>query len=227
MTGGDDPRALVSCRRLSKAFLDGETTRLVLHGLDFDLQRAEVLCVRGRSGSGKSTLLNLVAGLISADTGTLVFRYDERARPYAAMSDSELRAIRRRHIGYLFQFFNLLPTLTVAENVCLPLDLNDRPDLRERALGRLEEMGLGPRADAYPHALSGGEQQRVAVARALAHEPALLLADEPTGNLDADNARLVADVLWREVRASGCAMLIATHDDALAARSDAQLLLDG
>jgi len=130
-------------------------------------------------------------------------------------------------MGYVFQFFNLVPTLTVRENVLLPLELNRRLDLRSRALDRLYGLGLEDRAQAFPDELSGGERQRVAIARALAHEPRLVLADEPTGNLDAENAGVVADLLWREVRAVDGALLLASHDVDIAARADRVIEIGG
>lgn len=210
-----------------KAFADGGSRRSVLRDFDLMLEAGEVVALCGPSGSGKTTVLNLAAGLILPDTGSIRVRRgaDELALE-ALDADARVR-YRRACIGYVFQFFNLVPTLTVRENVLLPLELNARGDLREGALARLDALGLGDRAEDFPEVLSGGERQRVAIARALAHEPAIVLADEPTGNLDAEQAAVVADLLWREVRAAGGAMLIATHDDAIAARADRVVHLRG
>jgi putative ABC transport system ATP-binding protein len=211
---------ILRVREVSKAFVDGRDRRRVLDGVSFDLCAGEVIVLRGPSGSGKTTLLNLVAGLLEADSGTLLLTAANREYALHQQDETQRTRTRRTHMGYVFQFFNLVPTLTVRENVLLPLELNRRLDLRARALQRLDGLGLGDRADDFPDQLSGGERQRVAIARALAHEPRLVLADEPTGNLDAENAELVADLLWREVRAANGALLLATHDADIAARAD-------
>ncbi len=218
---------VLEVRGVTKAFADGTGVRRVLAGLDLDLHAGEVVALRGPSGSGKTTLLNLVAGLIPLDGGTMRLRVAEGVLDLHAMDPAALTRVRRAHMGYVFQFFNLVPTLTVRENVLLPLELNRRWELRARALERLEALGLGDRADAFPDVLSGGERQRVAIARALAHAPALVLADEPTGNLDADNAGRVAHLLWQQVRESGSALLVATHDPEIAARADRTVEIGG
>ena len=163
----------------------------------------------GRSGSGKSTLLNLIAGIDRPTAGTVAVNGTDLTR-----LDEEARTrFRRRHIGFVFQFFNLIPLLTVEENLLLPLDLNGRADADgvTRARGLLERVGLAGRGDSFPERLSGGEQQRVAIARALIHDPALILADEPTGNLDADTAAGVLDLLDALAREAGRTVLMATH----------------
>jgi putative ABC transport system ATP-binding protein len=205
---------------LSKTYADGQGRRRVLHDVTLTLGAGEVMALRGPSGSGKTTLLNLVAGLVEADAGTLRLSVGGDVLALHSFDETARTAVRRVHMGYVFQFFNLVPTLTVTENVLLPLELNRRADLTERALQRLEGLGLGDRRDAFPGQLSGGERQRVAIARALAHEPALVLADEPTGNLDADNAEAVAELLWREVRRLDGALIVATHDTSIARRAD-------
>ncbi len=205
---------------LTKSYADGRGRRRVLSAVDLTLDAGEVVALRGPSGSGKTTLLNLVAGLLTPDAGHLRLRVDGNLRSLETLDDTARTAVRRAHIGYVFQFFNLVPTLTVRENVLLPLELNRRADLTGSALERLAGLGLGDRGDAFPEELSGGERQRVAIARALAHQPALVLADEPTGNLDAVNAERVAELLWREVRAVGGALIVATHNAEIAARAD-------
>jgi putative ABC transport system ATP-binding protein len=211
---------ILRVREVSKTFVDGRHRRRVLEGVSFDLRAGEVIVLRGPSGSGKTTLLNLVAGLLEPDSGTLQLTVADGEFALHQQDEAQRTRVRRAHMGYVFQFFNLVPTLTVRENVLLPLELNRRLDLRARALQRLEGLGLGDRGHDFPDQLSGGERQRVAIARALAHEPRLVLADEPTGNLDAENADLVADLLWREVRAVRGALLLATHDADIAARAD-------
>ena len=218
---------ILQVRDVSKAFVDGRDRRRVLEGLSFELHAGEVVVLRGPSGSGKTTLLNVVAGLLEADAGSLRLAVGPREFPLHELDEAARTRVRRAHMGYVFQFFNLVPTLTVRENVLLPLELNRRLDLRSRALDRLYGLGLEDRAQAFPDELSGGERQRVAIARALAHEPRLVLADEPTGNLDAENAAIVADLLWREVRAVDGALLLASHDADIAARADRVIEIGG
>lgn len=211
---------VLSAAGLGKRFADGRGDRQVLADLNLDVRRGEIVALLGPSGSGKTTLLNLAAGLLDADAGQL-WLHDENGRHELSALDVRQRArLRRARVGYVFQFFNLVPTLTVRENVLLPLQLNRRPDLVGRALGRLQALGMAPHLDAFPEALSGGERQRTAIARALAHEPLLVLADEPTGNLDADNAVRVVTLLWQEVRALDSALLVATHDERIASQAD-------
>lgn len=204
---------------------DGARIRHILRGVSFRLAPGQVAAVWGPSGSGKTTLLNLIGGLLRPDAGTIrvaVSDPTDRRREVAvhALSSAERLRYRRRHVGFVFQFLNLLPTLTVEENVLLPLELNGLRDRADGALGRLDALGIADLARRFPDALSGGEQQRVAIARALAHAPALVLADEPTGNLDADNAARVADSLWEQVREARAGLVLATHNERLAQRAD-------
>jgi putative ABC transport system ATP-binding protein len=197
----------------------------VLRAVNAEFRRGEYVALFGRSGSGKTSLLNLLGGLDVPASGEIVIdgvtlnRLDEHRRTM----------FRRRHIGFVYQFFNLLPTLTVAENILLPLELNAAPKAARRsALALLDEIGLGRRADSYPDRLSGGEQQRVALVRALAHDPSLVLADEPTGNLDDRTGEEVLDLLDRVVRARGKTLLMVTHSTDVARRADRVLhLQDG
>lgn len=203
--------AFIRFRGVSKSYIEGETSaaRRVLHEADFSMQRGEIVVVVGRSGSGKSTLLNLLSGIDAADAGTI----SVAGRDIGTLPERERTLFRREHIGFVFQFFNLLPMLTVEENVLLPLELNRRAAANDRqtALELLAEVGLADRAGAFPDRLSGGEQQRVAIVRALAHNPALILADEPTGNLDAETGTQVLNLLDRLVRRTGKTMVMATH----------------
>ena len=196
----------VRLRGVGKAYSDGSTRHDVLSGIDLDVAPGELVALLGPSGSGKSTLLNIMAGLDEPDSGTVTVS----GQDLGAMSERGRTLLRRRDIGFVFQFFNLVPTLTVLENVLLPLELVGR---RNPAVARslLERVGLAGRADAFPEELSGGEQQRIAIARALAHRPRLLLADEPTGNLDSATGSRVLDLLTGLVAEQGTAMVIATH----------------
>ncbi len=203
-----------------KGFGDGARHRRVIDDFSLEVAAGESVALCGPSGSGKSTLLNLMAGLVPVDAGTLILGHDSRSHDLSRLGESERTALRRRAVGYVFQFFNLVPTLTVLENVALPLALNQLGQRVPEARQRLEALGLGDRLDAYPEMLSGGEQQRVAIARALAHEPAIVLADEPTGNLDARHSEEVAQALFAEARRLGSALVVATHSAAVAERAD-------
>jgi putative ABC transport system ATP-binding protein len=197
----------------------------VIEQLSFSLAAGDVLALTGPSGSGKSTLLNLLAGTLVAERGELTVVTPSGAISLSRLGEAARTRYRRAHVGYVFQFFNLIPTLTVRENVLLPLELNGREDLAGRALDRLDALGMDQRLDDFPEHLSGGERQRTAIARALAHEPTLVLADEPTGNLDAANAQRVAEMLISQTRALGSALILATHDDRVAQRADQILRL--
>lgn len=213
----------VRIRNLCRSFTEGEQRHDVIHDLDLDVATGQTVALRGRSGSGKSTLLNLISGIDIADAGDI----EVGGKSITGMTETERTLYRREHIGFVYQAFNLVPTLTVANNVRLVLELNgvprDRADIRIGEL--LEAVGLGNRADSYPDVLSGGEQQRVAIARALSHEPPLVLADEPTGNLDDATASAILALLDRLVRQAGKTMIIATHSAAVAANSDRVLEL--
>lgn len=216
---------VIQARGLCKNYQDGDRTIEVIRDLDLTLDAGECLAITGPSGSGKSTLLNLLAGLITCDQGELDLRLGSASFALHAVNERERTRMRRRYVGYVYQFFNLVPTLTVHENVRLPARLNRRRDLDARASSLLDRFGLGDRLDVFPEVLSGGEQQRVAVARALLLQPPLLLADEPTGNLDADNSDLVASLLFDTAKQMGVSLVVATHSEAIAARADKHLTL--
>jgi putative ABC transport system ATP-binding protein len=208
---------------LSKSYREGETRHDVLKALSVDIMQGETVALRGRSGSGKSTLLNLVSGIDAPDAGRIVIG----GHDLTGMTEADRTRFRRRHIGFIYQAFNLVPTISVGDNVRLVLELNDvsGPMARDRIDYLLQAVGLLDRADSFPDVLSGGEQQRVAIARALAHEPGLLLADEPTGNLDDRTAEGVMALLERLVRQEGRTMLIATHSATVADRADRRMEL--
>ncbi len=210
---------------LCKTYSDGADVRPVIEQLSFALSAGEVLALTGPSGSGKSTLLNLLAGTLVAEQGELTVLTPAGEIAPGRLDDAGRTLFRRNHVGYVFQFFNLIPTLTVRENVLLPLELTGQEGLTDRAIERLDVLGMNHRLDDFPEHLSGGERQRTAIARALAHEPALVLADEPTGNLDASNAQRVAEMLISETRALGSTLVLATHDERVARRADQILRL--
>lgn len=200
---------LVQITGLQKSFEEAGKTRLVLREVNTSFARGEFVVLLGKSGSGKSTLLNLLGGIDSPSTGQITVAGIE----LTGLPEHARTLFRRKHIGFIFQFYNLLPTLTVGENVLLPLELNGKTGRadQERAWSLLERVGLADRRDSYPDRLSGGEQQRVAIARALVHDPLLILADEPTGNLDSDTGRIVLELLDSLTRQAGKNLIMATH----------------
>lgn len=211
-----DASPALECRRLSKAYGSG---RVVLDGLDFALGAGEFVAIMGDSGVGKSTLLNLIAGLESADSGEVLID----GAPISRLNDDAATRLRRQKLGFVFQAFHVLPHLTLAQNVAVPLLLNGMPPAP--ALAMLAAVGLDGRGDDLPRQLSGGELQRVAIARALVHRPRLLLADEPTGNLDPQTAHEVLALLREETKATGAATMMVTHSEAAAAFADRVLIL--
>ncbi len=215
---------VVELNDVSKSYAEGDAVREVLSGVRLSLHPGEFVVLLGRSGSGKSTLLNLISGIDLPSRGTV--RVD--GRELVSLSEHQRTLLRRERIGFIFQAFNLLPTLTVEENIRLPLELTGRdgPDSHGRVRELLDRVGLGNRAASFPDRLSGGEQQRVAVARALAHAPSLLLADEPTGNLDEQTGRKVLDLLEGLTRQERACALIVTHDPGLVERADRVLAME-
>ena len=209
---------LIELRGVTKAYREGDVERAVLRGVDVSIRRGEVCVLVGRSGSGKSTLLNLIGGIDVPTEGEIVVD----GLRVAHASETVRTMFRRHHVGFVFQFFNLIPTLTVEENLRLPLELNGctGQTARARVGDLLGEVGLADRRDTFPEHLSGGEQQRVAVARALIHEPLLVLADEPTGNLDLDTGRQVLSLLDRLTRQAGRTMVMATHNPEVVGLAD-------
>lgn len=202
-------------RSLSKVY-EGPRRRVVLQGVDLQLAAGEYVAIMGESGIGKSTLLNLIAGLDQPDGGSVTLDGQDLAR----LPDDVLTRMRRSHMGFVFQAFHVLPYLSVYQNVALPLALLrvDARNQAQRVQRMLDAVGLGERAGSMPRELSGGELQRVAIARALVHEPALLLADEPTGNLDAHTGEHVYELMLELNREMGTSLVLVTHDTKLASR---------
>jgi putative ABC transport system ATP-binding protein len=215
---------LIHIHSLNKTYQDGDVFHQVLRGVELQVAKGECIALLGRSGSGKSTLLNLLAGIDRPDAGEVRVDGEDLHR----LPERERTLFRRRHIGFVYQFFNLIPTLSVAENIRLPMELNgwNEPRMSARVRGLLSELGLEGRGEEPPDRLSGGEQQRVAIARALAHEPSLLLADEPTGNLDAETGRQMLDLLRRKGREAGRTLVIVTHSLEVARSADRLLRLE-
>lgn len=215
---------MLSVRNLSKRF-SGPRSKTVLAGVSLDLAQGEYIAVMGESGIGKSTLLNLIAGLDRPDAGNVSLGGTD----LGALDDDALTVLRRRHMGFVFQAFHILPYLSVAQNVALPLALNGVPDahMQVRVARMLAGVGLGEHATSMPRELSGGETQRVAIARALVHRPRLVLADEPTGNLDPESAAQVLELLRRCVKEEGAAGILITHSRAAAATADRIYMLSG
>jgi putative ABC transport system ATP-binding protein len=209
---------MVRLSGVSKSFEEGGRQRPVLRGLDLTIEKGECIVILGRSGSGKTTLLNLMSGIDQPDSGSVEVAGHELSK----MNERDRTMFRRRRIGFIFQFFNLIPTLTVEENLLLPLELRGDVTEKERkaALGWLDAVGLADRAGGYPDRLSGGEQQRVAIARALSHDPDLLLADEPTGNLDLETGRRVLDLLDKLAEETGKTMVMVTHSNEVVGLAD-------
>jgi putative ABC transport system ATP-binding protein len=215
---------LIRLEHVSKSYEEGAETRSVLRDTSVTIAAGELVAIRGRSGSGKSTLLNLLAGLDVPTTGDVFVEGSCINR----LSARDRTVFRRDRLGFVFQFFNLIPTLTVLENVQLPAELAGagQKAAADRARGLLEAMGLADRSSQFPDRLSGGEQQRVAIARALIQDPRLVLADEPTGNLDDATGQLVLDLLDRVTRKAGKTLVLVTHSREVAARADRVLTIE-
>ena len=212
---------MIALRGVSKTVPSGSGTLTILHPLDLVVPARQVMAITGPSGSGKSTLLGLIAGLDSPSTGQIAIDGTD----ITSLDEDALARLRGRRIGFVFQFFHLLPSLTALENVLIPMEIAGVSGARARATALLQEVGLSERGHHYPSQLSGGEQQRVAIARALANEPPLLLADEPTGNLDSATGHHIIDLLLAINRSRGTTLVLVTHDPELAAVADAAIAL--
>ncbi len=214
MKAPSQPEPAIALAGVNLSLGQGAARVHILKGIDLNIGRGEAIGLIGPSGSGKSTLLMVMAGLERADAGKVTVAGEE----LGALNEDALARFRGRNVGIVFQSFHLIPTMTALENVAVPLELAGVTDANERAQGELESVGLGQRIHHYPAQLSGGEQQRVAVARALAPNPAILVADEPTGNLDEDTGRQIVDLLFAGHEKRGTTLVLVTHDPALAQR---------
>lgn len=209
----------IQLKDISKSFVEGGKSRVVLDRLNAEFDQGQLSIILGKSGSGKSTILNLISGIDTPDQGQILIG----EKKVSAMTDYERTLFRRHHIGFVFQFFNLIPTLTVLENVMLiqELDGMGTRENREKAIQILDQVGLADRQDTTPENLSGGEQQRTAIARALAHNPTIILADEPTGNLDHETGSLVMEMMLKLTRDLGKTLIMATHSAEVTNLADA------
>jgi len=211
-------------RQLVHSYREGKQKRPVLTGLNLIVDKGECVALLGRSGSGKSTLLNLMAGIDLPDSGEIYIQGENLTR----LSEKQRTLFRRRRIGFVYQFFNLIPTLTAGENIALPLELNALAEdaIEARVTELLLQVGLADRSDAFPDQLSGGEQQRIAIARALAHRPTVILADEPTGNLDAATGDSVLHLLTQLSRSIEQTLIMVTHSREVAGVADRVVVLE-
>ncbi|HTP46692.1 MAG TPA: ATP-binding cassette domain-containing protein [Casimicrobiaceae bacterium] len=217
------PDSIIRTKALSKTVLSGDSPLTILDGVTFAVERGETVAILGASGSGKTTLLGLLAGLDRPSAGEIWLG----DRALNGLSEDDRAALRQRWVGFVFQSFQLLPALTALENVMLPLELAGARDAPSRAMSWLERVGLAGRLTHYPKQLSGGEQQRVAIARAFAGEAQILMADEPTGNLDGATGAEVAEVMFRLNRERGTTLLLVTHDPVIASRCARRVSLAG
>ncbi len=213
---------VLEARQITKTVASPEGSLTILADVSLSVRAGETLAIVGASGAGKSTLLALLAGLDSPSSGQVLIAGADLTQ----LDEDGRAAIRARHVGFVFQSFHLIPSLTAIENVMLPLELGNRPDARATAGKALDQVGLTPRAAHYPKQLSGGEQQRVAIARAFVTRPAVLFADEPTGNLDTATGQRITDLLFDLNHGSGSTLVLVTHDRSLAARCDRIFELD-
>ncbi len=214
MTGNSQAGPAIALAGVNLSLGQGAARVHILKDIDLNIESGEAVGLVGPSGSGKSTLLMIMAGLERADTGTVAVAGEDLSK----LDEDALARFRGRHVGIVFQSFHLIPTMTALENVAVPLELAGRADAQARAREELTAVGLADRLDHYPAQLSGGEQQRVAVARALAPNPAIVVADEPTGNLDEDTGRQIIELLFAGHERRGTTLVLVTHDTALAAR---------
>ena len=212
---------MIKIENITKTVTSGSESLTILDDISFDIDGGQFVALTGASGSGKSTLLGLIAGLDSPSAGRILIDGEDVTK----MSEDDLATVRSEKIGFIFQSFHLIPSLTAVENIMIPIEIRGGRDAKDQALKLLDDVGLSERGHHYPHQLSGGEQQRVAIARAFANRPAILLADEPTGNLDSKNGAHIFDLMTELHRQNNVTLVMVTHDTALAARADRRVVL--
>lgn len=215
--------SILAIHNLSKIYQSGSRKLTVLENVNFEIQSGETISIVGPSGSGKTTLLGLCAGLDSGTSGSVVLN----GQALEKLNEDQRAAVRNKDVGFIFQNFQLLSTLTALENVMVPLELKKRKDAKEKALELLEKVGLKDRATHYPTQLSGGEQQRVSIARAFANEPKILFADEPTGNLDTETGEMIERLIFDLNKEKGTTLILVTHDLELAAKTQRIIHIKG
>jgi putative ABC transport system ATP-binding protein len=215
--------SILSVNQVSKIYQSGSRKLTVLDNVDFSIEAGDSVAIVGPSGSGKTTLLGLCAGLDYATSGSVVLN----GNALEELSEDQRAEVRNQHVGFIFQNFQLLPTLTALENVMVPLELKKRKDAKGKAMELLEKVGLADRATHYPTQLSGGEQQRVSIARAFANEPKILFADEPTGNLDTETGEMIENLIFDLNRQNGTTLILVTHDPELAKKTNKIIRIKG
>jgi putative ABC transport system ATP-binding protein len=204
--------SLITLNNIHLQYQNGSRITEVIKGVSLDIKNQETLAIVGKSGSGKTSLIMLMAGLEKTSSGSIIFQN----KTISQMTENELSHYRQKNVGIIFQSFYLIPNYTALENVALSLEINFQPNSLELAKDLLIKLGLGHRLEHYPSQLSGGEQQRVAIARAIAMKPKLILADEPTGNLDSENSQMIADILFKYIKEEKSSLIMVTHDPKLA-----------
>ena len=216
--------ALLKVQNVYLSYTSGSNQVKVLQGINLDVNSSESISVMGESGSGKTSLIMLISGLERVSSGSIIFQ----DRDITKLSEDELAELRRKHIGIVFQSYYLIPNYSALENVCLTLEINKEKNIETKAKEILDRFGLKERFNNLPSQLSGGEQQRVAIARSLVVKPSLILADEPTGNLDSENSKMISDMLINYVREENSSLVLVTHDDNLASRAQRKIkITDG
>jgi putative ABC transport system ATP-binding protein len=217
----------IQLHKISKHYREGNNKQIILDNIDVSIEKGEVVALIGPSGSGKTTLLNVLSGIDEPDTGEMLIGDKEQQINLMHMNEEQRTLFRRHSIGFIFQFFNLIPTLTVEENIQFPLELCERlnQNTKKDVITLLQKLHIEHKKDQYPDYLSGGEQQRVAIARAIIHRPGILLADEPTGNLDDETGQQVMDILLALAREYQMTLLIVTHSQDVAQQADRVLAL--
>jgi putative ABC transport system ATP-binding protein len=214
---------ILQLQHVGKTYLSGNQQLTVLDQINFSLEAGTTLAIVGPSGSGKTTLLGLCAGLDKPSSGSVILQHQH----LELLNEDALATIRNQYVGFIFQNFQLMPTLTALENVMVPLELRGEKQVKQRSMALLDKVGLADRSHHYPAQLSGGEQQRIAIARAFANKPAILFADEPTGNLDAENSEIIVNLIFNLNKESGTTLVLVTHDVELASKTQRIIRLRG